>query len=1065
MCTIHELIHSSNSLLQPSRSANNTPSTSSSAQDAQLVDEIIDELESAIESSKKPRHTSSASSRSPRPAHTHQTQVYEEYKNAIHDFLYNNSQTENDFIKATISKIKKDLNPFRQLRMDIDKYIAVFQRLKHETLSPKTRETLQEIILQLIDLKLTDENIKLSVVISSLSNDRDAYSNIENQIEKSTPENVGTTITYLKNFCKALLANRIVDETELIEKFEMLYTRYRPMAGKTSPRLFILSTMLKELKTDTVVINSAAVEALLETISQDRIDLANNDTEPEKTLEELAGQEADALIEQCYFSPDMQFAVTSYINDDLFELNVVTGKPKNIPTVYDIIAGNDTTATTSEQKKARIHALQAALEATQLAQFLAGLNVAYANPNYLKFAPTISSNYFMPPLDENLKKALKAREKNLRDALGNNTWWAWITDWSWISTPVTHFFTTSTQANSRIKSYLDFEADYDHINNVENIVAIPSNLMKTIIKNYDYKQIINSKDAANLLFKQCFIAQQQFRNNDWPLYTTPTRSPISATNYIFERFTIDPTGNFRSRSKASQSALNEKHAVDIDQIVNHIKSAVHNKKRSPNHAHALLIEMRKAVQTAMFIANKKSNINIFYTLPSIAVKFLDETLAQLNQYDRMLDNLCQDATLGANREDQARRQTWNTISNILTAGVVVGGIAVAAKSGIAQYAYNSLVPAQTAPAQKNQPASLKPQDNTTASYTSTPAPSKAVNSGVLQVISHNTPVIQSFNDTMEEIYKDLHSKPIENVATPQNIKTETLSLIKNQTNKNIQQTKKFQKNNSQNTSTNLMDYIADMMGSPEFTESRTVPYWQGGGDAEVYGMPGFSQNDVIGTATTAGLGSVARTGYNFVNVGEAAGQGALQGVNNFGKYATTPTAGAHIKTGLEGIKANVTNAAKTETSTKIVEASVPRTMLASADPYIATTTELVANTHKAAKIGATIADTGNIVSKATPIKNAPLKGQAAIVTGLLATTPESPDIASHAPLHTEHELNAMQPFYEQKTTISTEKILSPNNANNKTQFSQNENISKESLHNNIQFSNNNNIAQEELQEA
>jgi hypothetical protein len=417
----------------------------------------------------------------------------------------------------------------------------------------------------------------------------------------------------------------------------------------------------------------------------------------------IASDEADRLIEQSYVSPEMQYAVFSYVHNYLFEINVVTGKVAYMPTVDQIIAGkyDDETdiADAGIDAPGRLNALHAALEATRTAKFLAGLEVAYANPRNIQFAPTLSQSLvsFMPAIDQNLINALNNREANILNALQFTPGYNSV--WSWIPKNIISMFsynTNQTRANIVNAPHLEFIINQDDLNYRNHVVNISDAIMKNIIKNYDYKEKINAQEAAILLFKQCFIAQQNFNNNDWPLFCTPPRSPISAANYVFDRFEIG--GN--------------RYAHNIDQICNEIVRQARMHPHNPDQAHILLLQIRKAIQTAMFIANKNSNFNIVYTFPSAVTKYLNDIVYHLSLYDHKLDGLCQDPTLGATAADQARGKLWNAITMIVTVGVTVGVAAVAYKGIVAGgKAVNNAVNNFFAPAPQPDKPGVKQQSN------------------------------------------------------------------------------------------------------------------------------------------------------------------------------------------------------------------------------------------------------------------------------------------------------------------------------------------------------------------
>lgn len=407
--------------------------------------------------------------------------------------------------------------------------------------------------------------------------------------------------------------------------------------------------------------------------------LIGNLTPPDLTS---AIKQADKLIEQSYFSPEMQYAVLACVGRP-FKVNVVTGKVSEIPIVTEILSAS---YNSNIDAKIRRNALHAALEAVQVARFYAKLNIAYDNPAYVFFAPTLSSNRFlMPSLDENLELAFLNREEGIQDAiktLNESEGYSFI--WSWIPTDLVNMFSITPRgltSQAIQESKLEFNAD---VNNLDkntypgNFVTITGNTIKDLIKNFDYKQKVNVQEATNLLFKQCFIAQQAFPTEDWPLFCTPLGSAVNASNYIFDRFEVTRTKIMKQDNspflQVNTQSINPTHAKNIDELCGIISTSADTPPHNRLQAHLLFLRIRKAIQTAMYIANKNSNFYAGYILPPAITKYLDGIVNQLIIYDRKLSILCKDQKLGATKDDLLRDKIWTNITGVATGlGIIAAG--------------------------------------------------------------------------------------------------------------------------------------------------------------------------------------------------------------------------------------------------------------------------------------------------------------------------------------------------------------------------------------------------------
>ncbi len=585
---------------------------------------------------------------------TDNTNNLQDYKKAIYDQIKNLIDNTDKSAATLEFEIKKlSLTALSENKIRVTDLLAIFAQLKKEYMSRSYNYAYESISEMLTSIQK---------YILAIEQDEDARFDDEYNapaIKQKAQQTINQQTNNNKN-------NAIYQQfANLIENNNSIASLYHRIAITDNMDRDDLTLIMRKLHTkyskDPLV--DEGIRELLNYIVAD-LKRAQKDKKDNLPVYDKASL-ADQLIAQAYVSPEMQYAVLSYVDDKPCTINAITGKIQNIPTIDRIILGksnskNDREVDPYADKAGRLNALHAALEAVNLAKFIAGLNVAYANPEYLAFAPKISSNYFMPPLDEQLIEALNKREQQLNEALGYDyNWGSWLWKWNWssiIPTSLTNMFTIKNQPSHGVSNPLQVKPQLKDITSENNFVSIPDSTMKGIIKHYDYKQIIDSQQAAELLWKQCFIALQDFTQTDMLIYCFAKHGTISQTHYIYDNFTID-----------------NHHVHTLDQICIHIKNAVHDNKHTPAAAHNLLLQLRKSVQTAMFIANKNSGYNIGYQLPTIVTQSLDKIVIKLNEFDKKLDALCQDASLGARTEDLARKQTWNKITAILTAGVVIAG--------------------------------------------------------------------------------------------------------------------------------------------------------------------------------------------------------------------------------------------------------------------------------------------------------------------------------------------------------------------------------------------------------
>jgi hypothetical protein len=392
-----------------------------------------------------------------------------------------------------------------------------------------------------------------------------------------------------------------------------------------------------------------------------------------------ADQQVDRLIERSYFSPEMQYDVIQCAAKEenrQFKINVVTGKPSHIPTIDNIIEfqANDDAA-----KKIKMNALFSAYEAVNIACFLAGLEQAYASPDYILHAPGLSSqltqgaaslvgkiDIFMPPVDQDILTELQNKKNRITQTLSELRQNLNISSWvaSYLPTTVVSMFSPQTTPPPNATRQIFTRPA--NSNDPKNIVTLAPALIQNIVKNFDYKSIKQSIDTANLLFQQCFLAQRTVPSFGIGSIITciPRSNTITPTNYIFN---------------AQFSAASKHYTLTVDNLCNFITSQVNDHDpTTPTQAHELFKEMRKAVQTAIYIANKNSNLYTGYIIPPAINRYFDSVVGQLMHYDTKLSQLCKNENYGGRYDDYYRDMVWSTITLIaagLTAATIIDTIA------------------------------------------------------------------------------------------------------------------------------------------------------------------------------------------------------------------------------------------------------------------------------------------------------------------------------------------------------------------------------------------------------
>ncbi|MDP3788132.1 MAG: hypothetical protein Q8Q60_02295 [Candidatus Chromulinivorax sp.] len=277
---------------------------------------------------------------------------------------------------------------------------------------------------------------------------------------------------------------------------------------------------------------------------------------------------------------------------------------------------------TTEATKTTFHTL---LEATEIALFVQELNSKYDG---LNFNPEF-----------NLKVKLEQQKQNIQNKINaiskQQSFYSWA-------------FGANTSTN------LNHNQTNIHIDAQAPTITIPVGFMPAIAQHNNYKTYHKTKhatEAANLLFHQIFIAQQHRFPN--PIALQIHGDHMTSEHYIYHGF-------------PSFYAL-------CDSIL----------KLNQSQRRSRLLQIRQAVQTALFVANRKSAANIGYLIPQSAISYLDGVVAELLRYDNHMNTLCMDGRYGATQADIAKAPEWSTLSKV-AAGVVI----TAAVVGVGALAYD-----------------------------------------------------------------------------------------------------------------------------------------------------------------------------------------------------------------------------------------------------------------------------------------------------------------------------------------------------------------------------------------
>ena len=341
----------------------------------------------------------------------------------------------------------------------------------------------------------------------------------------------------------------------------------------------------------------------------------------------------DSITKESYISPGAQWAVLSLHKPEFFTINKTTGAVHNMPSAEQTLSSINlelqSSAVNDERKETMLAALQATSEATAIAISVLSIQAAYED------AATQASSAFAR---EQLIKGLTNQQTNIQitqtrvKAINPKSYISWM------------FGSSTPQKSSAIsRETISFDENSDTI-------SIPAHLMESIIKLNDYKQKSDVTLAANLLFKQCFIAQQQHRGD---FIAINPRNPLSAENYIYNNFP-----NIYVKYNNTYPICEKVQALGLN-------------------ARVPLLHIRQAIQTALSIANQKSASNLGSFLPQYLTSYLDGVVSELMKYDNHMSELCKNPAYGATPTDIAQSTQWSTMSKVAAGLAVVGTLAAA----------------------------------------------------------------------------------------------------------------------------------------------------------------------------------------------------------------------------------------------------------------------------------------------------------------------------------------------------------------------------------------------------
>ncbi len=366
-------------------------------------------------------------------------------------------------------------------------------------------------------------------------------------------------------------------------------------------------------------------------------------------------QAADRLTNESFISPELQRDILACFGKNGVTINIITGAAEEIPPVDTMLAIINRRLQNNSYRNPIMYAekelikngLHAMLEATEVAIFVTSLEAAYRNQQYI----------FYQNVDAQLTANLTMQKTNIQEMI-NQINELEISDqpqsttslFSWFGTPPVETSHHHLAQPVRFQSHAE-------------TVTIHADLIDAIVKKNNYKQEPDADIAANLLFKQCFIAQQHhLKDALWiDKVALHVQSPITPDNYIFTDYP-----SIQQMCEIAQNlALNSPIRADLLSPMTQEQAT----------AHKLLLHIRQAIQTAMYIANAKSNYNIGYILPTFVVRQLGGIVSQLLIYDAQLSELCKNPMYGATEDDSYSDKNRSAITNVAAGVITLAAIA------------------------------------------------------------------------------------------------------------------------------------------------------------------------------------------------------------------------------------------------------------------------------------------------------------------------------------------------------------------------------------------------------
>jgi len=355
-------------------------------------------------------------------------------------------------------------------------------------------------------------------------------------------------------------------------------------------------------------------------------------------------RKANDLVANCYISVDMQDAVLSLF-DKAVIINAQTGKVKGLPNIEAVIDKSVRFSNVAGYKNKITRALRAAYQAVEIAIFIASTEQLYSQKNYIYNSQ--NNNRFIAILKE--KKGLL---ENLLFEI-NPTWsqniWKTINPWNLFGkgSPknVMHDHVETTPETTLNQN---LESD-DLLLTKDDLVLTKTEIQRLLSNNninnaHNYKLISLPKNQADLLFEQCFIAQQhhtyfaQFANLD---ITSPSYRPARA--------------------------------ITVPSIIEYAQKL---EDRDLLTLHQLLLDTRLAIQTALDIATRNSDYIGSSILNPVYIR--DPLVAQLQSYDAIIAKLISDPMYGADNYDRFYAPMRDYITLGLIKGTYFAGAALAA---------------------------------------------------------------------------------------------------------------------------------------------------------------------------------------------------------------------------------------------------------------------------------------------------------------------------------------------------------------------------------------------------